>query len=146
MDYKKLDIPADAVPAYDLATIFSSINKLGYTISDINSSESAVETEEDMKFIVLSFTIGNFPILTTQGENLPVIQEVGRARVNLYAVETIHENTFYIEDITATTFTKDDLIVDVNGPQASYRSFALDALFYSLLRTLLLLSQKSQAS
>jgi hypothetical protein len=138
-NYKKIDLPLDAFPNYNLSSVIYSIQSLGYNVTNIMFNEGPPQSEEDYRLVSITFKIRNLPIINpVLGEDLTT--ELGSAQITIFAVESIHPDTYYIEDIVASNFVVDSLIPELNTNTHSYKSYALDSTLFALLKTYIFVS------
>lgn len=129
MEHKKLDLPIDAAPKYDIQAVFNTLSALGYTVSNIRIDQSVEPNQEEHVITVIGFDIYGLPVTNEVGGE--VVINVGKSTARIFTVETVHEDHYYIQDVVISNF-----IID-NDP-IQYKSIAIENLFHALLKTFLI--------
>ena len=137
----KVNIPLDAVPNYTIQQVFSTLQSLGYAVTNVEFNESQPANPEDVLIYAIDFMITGLPITHRVGDSVHIV--TGVARVTIYGNETIHQNHIYIQDITMSTFkaVSDEFVI---SDSFFYKSFAIDTLFHTLLKTLLIVKTNEE--
>jgi hypothetical protein len=128
MNYKKIDMPMDSVPNYNLSDLFAVLISAGYTIENGYVSATEPTTEDDYRIIWAQFMIHGVPILRTlPGQTDPIVLS-GTATVMIAAVESVYPDLYYVEDIIMSTFrTESDVI--------GYTSFMISDTLHALVKS-----------
>ena len=123
--------PTEMTAVFDIKSIFGTLGALGYSVKNIRLIQSVEpqEGEEDQTILSWTFDVTGIPVIKEVGDE--VIVKIGTCSVNIFSVKTETPDYYFVEDIIASNFIVDTEI-------AQFKSFVLENIFHSLLKTYLI--------